>query len=173
MGNGRTVTPEGDAEGAKNGTVAGVVARTAEAEDALERAMEPAAPEGESTVHACMVGTAEADDVAPEGVDGRSMGGQPVTGTKAGAARAAELPAEAETEGATDRDEELLMSAAPEGASKAGRPAEAGKTAPEGADGVATDELSTTGTNAGADSAVETRAEAERSARPEGVPRSP
>ena len=114
MGNGRTVTPEGDAEGAKNGSVAGVVARTAEAEDALERAMEPAAPEGESTVHACMVGTAEADDVAPEGVDGRSMGGQPVTGTKAGAARAAELPAEAETEGATDRDEELLMSAAPE-----------------------------------------------------------
>ena len=68
MGNGRTVTPEGDAEGAKNGTVAGVVARTAEAEDALERAMEPAAQEGGSTV----VGAAEAEDVAPEGVDERA-----------------------------------------------------------------------------------------------------
>ena len=84
---------------------------------------------------------------------------------------------------------------APEGADgvAAGRPAEAGKTVPEGADGAATnelsetgtdevesavngaaaDELSTPGTNAGVDRAVETRAEPESSAGPEGVSRSP
>ena len=92
---------------------------------------------------------------------------------KVGAANAAATLV-AEAEGATVKDEELVVTAAPEGASGAGRPAEAEaeNTAPEDADGVATDDRSTTGTETGADRADDTLAEVGRSVEPEGEPRS-
>ena len=93
---------------------------------------------------------------------------------KVGAANAAATLV-AEAEGATVKDEELVVTAAPEGASGVGRPAEAEaeNTAPEDADGVATDDRSTTGTKTGADRADDTLAEAGKSAEPEGESRSP
>lgn len=80
----------------------------------------------------------------------------------------------AEAEGATIEDEELVVTAAPEGASEAGRPAEAeaGNTASEDVNGVASDDRSTTGTKAGAGRADDTLAEAGASTEPEGEPRS-
>ena len=91
---------------------------------------------------------------------------------KVGAANAAATLV-AEAEGATVKDEELVVTAAPEGVSVA-RPAEAEaeNTAPEDADGVATDDRSTTGTKTGADRAGDTLAEARKPAEPEGEPRS-
>ena len=91
---------------------------------------------------------------------------------KVGAANAAATPV-AEAEGSTVKDGELVVTAAPEGASGAGRPAEAEaeNTASENADGAAADDRSTTGTKAGAGRADDTLAEAGTSTEPEGEPR--
>ena len=92
---------------------------------------------------------------------------------KVGAANAAATPV-SEAEGATVNDEELVVTAAPEGASGVDRPAEAEaeNTASEDADGAATGDRSTTGTKTGADRADDTLAEAGTSTEPEGGPRS-
>jgi hypothetical protein len=89
---------------------------------------------------------------------------------KVGAANAAATPV-SEAEGATVNDEELVVTAAPEGASRVGRPAEA-EAENTASDGVASDDRSTTGTKTGADRAGDTLAEARKPAEPEGEPRS-